>query len=64
MRMHDLFHLSDKLLTCLYTWYDCWLEGDPLASYVLFINIMDIDKQVKDIQKDSTWDLLFRILKG
>ena len=30
-------------------WYDCWLEGGPLASCVLFVNIMDVDKQVGDI---------------
>jgi hypothetical protein len=30
-------------------WYDCWLEGGPLASCVPFVNIMDVDKQVEDI---------------
>jgi len=28
-------------------WYDCWLEGGPLASCVPFVNIMDVDKQVR-----------------
>jgi hypothetical protein len=40
------------------------LEGDHFASYILFVNIMDIDKQVRDIWKDSTWDLLFGISEG
>jgi hypothetical protein len=28
-------------------WYDRWLEGVPLASCVPFVNIMDVDKQLR-----------------